>query len=51
LSTFASSLATLDVRIAVIEKLLSHVPGVFGGVVGMYQRHGYLEEMRQGVAL
>jgi len=40
----------LDVRIEVIEKLLNHVSGVFGGVVGIYQRHSYMEEMRSAVA-
>jgi len=49
--TFASGLAALDVRIEVIEKLLNHVSGIFGGVTGIYQRHGYMEEMRSAVAL
>jgi integrase len=49
--TFASGLAALDVRIEVIEKLLNHVSGIFGGVTGIYQRHGYMEEMRSAIAL
>ncbi len=49
--TFASGLAALDVRIEVIEKLLNHVSGIFGGVTGIYQRHSYMDEMRNAVAL
>jgi integrase len=48
--TFASDLASLGVRIEVIEKLLNHVSGSFAGVAGIYQRHTYLEEMRAAVA-
>lgn len=49
--TFASGLAALDVRIEVIEKHLNHVSGVFGGVTGIYQQHGYIDEMREAVGL
>lgn len=49
--TFASGLAALDVRIEVIEKLLNHVSGIFGGVTGIYQRHSYMDEMREAVSL
>jgi integrase len=49
--TFASGLAALDVRIEVIEKLLNHVSGIFGGVTGIYQRHGYMDEMREALSL
>lgn len=49
--TFASGLAALDVRIEVIEKLLNHVSGVFGGVVGIYQRHSYMDEMLEAISL
>ena len=49
--TFASGLAALDVRIEVIEKLLNHVSGSFGGVTGIYQRHSYMDEMREAISL
>lgn len=44
--TFATNLAALGVRLEVTEKLLNHVSGSFGGIVGVYQRHGYMDEMR-----
>ncbi|WLB21919.1 site-specific integrase [Bradyrhizobium japonicum] len=47
--TFASGLASLGIRLEVIEKLLNHVSGSFAGVAGIYQRHSYLEEMRVAV--
>jgi integrase len=49
--TFASNLAALGVRLEVIEKLLNHQSGSFAGVVGIYQRHGYMEEMRAAIEL
>jgi integrase len=49
--TFASNLAALGVRLEVIEKLLNHQSGSFAGVVGIYQRHSYMEEMRAAVEL
>jgi len=47
--TFASGLASLGVRIEVIEKLLNHVSGSFAGVAGIYQRHSYMEEMQAAI--
>ncbi|MCC3246412.1 site-specific integrase [Methylocystis sp. WRRC1] len=47
--TFATNMAALGVRIEVTEKLLNHVSGSFGGIVGVYQRHNYLDEMRQAI--
>ncbi|MGC1860054.1 MAG: site-specific integrase [Methylocystis sp.] len=47
--TFATNLAALGVRLEVTEKLLNHVSGSFGGIVGVYQRHGFQEEMRAAV--
>jgi len=32
----------------VIEKCLNHVSGSFGGIVGVYQRHKFTNEMRAG---
>jgi integrase len=48
--TFATNMAALGVRIEVTEKLLNHVSGSFGGIVGVYQRHSYMDEMRAAVA-
>ena len=45
--TFASGCARLGIPVHVIEKALNHTSGTFGGIVGVYQRHGYLEE-REG---
>jgi integrase len=47
--TFASGLAALGVSIPVIERLLNHISGSFGGVVGVYQRYDYLPEMRDAI--
>ena len=44
--TFASGCARLGVQLPVIEKMLNHVSGSFGGIVGVYQRHSYAEEKR-----
>jgi integrase len=48
--TFATNLASLGVRLEVTEKLLNHVSGSFGGIVGIYQRHSFQDEMRAAVA-
>jgi integrase len=49
--TFATNLAALGIRIEVTEKLLNHVSGSFGGIVGVYQRHAYMDEMRAAIDL
>ena len=49
--TFATGLQRLGVRIEVIEELLNHVSGTRAGIVGVYQRHRYEEEMRAAVEL
>jgi integrase len=43
--TYSSNLAKLGVPIHVTEKLLNHVSGTLGGIAGVYNRHGYWEEM------
>lgn len=48
--TFASNLAALGVQLPVIEKLLNHVSGTLGGIVGVYQKHTWMPEMRAAVA-
>jgi integrase len=47
--TFATNLAALGVRLEVTEKLLNHVSGSLGGIVAVYQRHDYMDEMRQAM--
>ena len=42
----ASGLAGLGVNLPVIERLLNHVSGSFAGVVGIYQRYNFADEMR-----
>ncbi len=48
--TFASGLASQGVALPVIERLLNHVSGSFGGIVGVYQRYDFLPEMRDAIA-
>jgi len=47
--TFASGLAAVGVQLPVIERLLNHVSGSFGGIVGVYQRYDYMPEMREAI--
>ena len=47
--TFSSTMARLGTPIHVTEKLLNHVSGTISGVAAVYNRHGYLEEMRQAI--
>ncbi len=44
--TAASGMARLGVNLPVIEKVLNHSSGSFGGIVGVYQRHDYGDEKR-----
>jgi integrase len=44
--TCASGMARLAVNLPVIEKILNHTSGSFGGVVGIYQRHSFSDEKR-----
>jgi integrase len=48
--TFATNLAALNVPIHVTEKLLNHVSGTTGGLVGVYQRHQYWDEQVAAIA-
>ena len=47
--TFATNLAALGTPIHVTEKLLNHISGTTGGIVGIYQRHAYMSEMRVAI--
>jgi integrase len=47
--TFATNLQRLGVRLEVTEALLNHVSGTRRGIVGVYQRYQWLDEMRDAV--
>ena len=47
--TLVSSWAALGVRLEVTEKYINHVSGTHGGIVGVYQRHSFLPEMREAI--
>lgn len=49
--TFASGCARLGVSIHVVEKILNHTSGTFGGIVGVYQRHDFGAERRDALEL
>jgi len=42
--TAASGMARLGIDLPTIEKVLNHVSGSFGGIVGVYQRHEFKAE-------
>ena len=44
--TVATGMAKLKVAPHVIERVLNHASGSFAGVAGVYNRFGYLDEMR-----
>jgi len=44
--TMASGMARLGINLPVIEKVLNHTSGSFGGIVGVYQRHTFADEKR-----
>jgi hypothetical protein len=39
----------LGVSVPVIEKALNHISGTFRGIVGVYQQHDYVDEVRIGL--
>jgi integrase len=45
----ATGLARIGTDIAVVERILNHTSGVYRGVVGTYQRHGFDDERRVGL--
>jgi len=47
--TFSSNLAMLGTPIHVTEKLLNHKSGTISGIAAVYNRHSYIDEMRQAV--
>src|ERR1700730_54630 len=42
--TFATGMAGLGVALPVVERLLNHISGSFGGVAGIYQRFAFADE-------
>ena len=44
--TVATGMARLKVPPHVIERVLNHASGTFAGVAGIYNRFGYIDEMR-----
>jgi integrase len=48
--TFATNLAALGTPIHVTERLLNHISGTTtGGLIAVYQRHSYMDEMRAAI--
>ena len=45
----ASGMQRLGIRVEVIEQILNHRSGTFRGIVGVYQRHDYLNEKRDAL--
>lgn len=48
--TFASGCARRGVSIHVVEKILNHTSGTFGGIVGVYQRHDFADERQAALS-
>lgn len=49
--TAASGMARLGINLPVIEKVLNHTSGSFGGVTGIYQRHQFAVEKRAALEI
>ena len=47
--TVASGLARIGIGLPVIERILNHVSGSFGGIVGVYQRYDFAAEKRDAL--
>jgi len=47
--TVATKMAKLGIAMPAIERLLNHVSGSFGGVVGVYQLHDFADQKRQAL--
>jgi integrase len=47
--TAASHMARLGIALPVIEKILAHTSGSFGGIVGVYQRYEFVAEKSAAV--
>ena len=49
--TCATGLQRLGTRLEVIESALNHTSGSRGGIVGVYQRHKFTDEVREALAM
>lgn len=49
--TMASGMARLGINLPVIERILNHTSGSFGGIVGVYQRHSFADEKRAALEI
>ena len=49
--TAASGMAGLGIGLPTIEKVLNHVSGSFGGIVGVYQRYEYKAEKAEALKI
>lgn len=49
--TMATGLQRLGVRLEVTEAVLNHVSGSRSGIIGVYQRHHFLDEKREALLL
>lgn len=47
--TYATNLQRLGIKLEVIEALLNHISGTRAGIVGVYQRHNFWNEMVDAV--
>ena len=47
--TAATGMAKLKVAPHILEKLLNHTTGTLGGIAGVYNRFGYIDEMREAL--
>src|SRR5262249_13850779 len=45
----ASGLAACGIPVEVVERILNHRGGVFGGIVSVYQKHDFLDEARNAL--
>jgi integrase len=48
--TLATNLAALNMPPHVTERLLNHASGTISGVATIYNRHGYMQEMREAIS-
>lgn len=48
--TMVTGMARLGIGLPVIERCINHASELFGGVAGVYQRHGFADEMRTAFA-
>jgi integrase len=47
--TAATGMARLGIDLPVIERVLNHTSGSFGGIVGVYQKHNFADKQRSAL--